>query len=185
MPNATMSTHYKNVEWLHEHYVVRKLSIREVAREAGAARNTIWCWLHRLGISVRRCGGVTGNGGGRGRMGWEAKKTQKSSIRPKITDIAWAAGFIEGEGHMRSRGCRSSEITVSQLTKEPILKLQKLFGGHVSQQNSFHPKDRATKLKSLWVWRASGSRARGVIMTLYFFLSGWRRSQALLAMREM
>ena len=181
MPNATGSTHYKNVEWLHEHYVVRKMSIREVAQEAGAAQGTIWHWLHRLGIPVR----APGSGGPGRPLGWEAQKTVKSSLRPKIMDIAWAAGFIEGEGHMRPRGCRSSEITAYQQTKEPILRLQKLFGGHVSQQNSFHPKDRTTKLESGWVWRASGSRARGVIMTLYFFLSGRRRAQALLAVRGM
>lgn len=50
-------------------------------------------------------------------------------------EYAWAAGFIDGEGHF---GCRQAtkntfqiSIQVHQKGREPLDKLQKIFGGKV------------------------------------------------------
>ena len=164
---------YRDPSWLREHYVDKKLSTKEVGRKAGVGEATIWRWLHKLNIPLRPSGGP--------RFGWERKTTIKASVRPTPQDVAWAAGFIEGEGHMRRRGINSSEITAAQRTEEPIRKLQRLFGGHVTRQKTYHPLDRAKPLYHIWVWRANGSRARGIIFTIYTFLSERRRAQAQLA----
>lgn len=51
------------------------------------------------------------------------------------TDYAWAAGFIDGEGHF---GCRKTKfgtyqisIQVHQKGREPLDRLQAIFGGKV------------------------------------------------------
>lgn len=56
----------------------------------------------------------------------------------KDTDIAWAAGFFEGEGHVKcakrhnvKRTDRYFSITVAQVHREPLDKLQHIFGGKV------------------------------------------------------
>lgn len=51
--------------------------------------------------------------------------------------IAWAAGFIEGEGHVRYQpsgngGCLI--LTASQALLEPLEKLTALFGGRIRRK---------------------------------------------------
>lgn len=56
---------------------------------------------------------------------------------PKILaleDLAWAAGFFEGEGHINVQERRNKSficITVAQVDRRPLDKLQSLFGGKV------------------------------------------------------
>jgi hypothetical protein len=98
-----------------------------------------------------------------------------------MADIAWAAGFIEGEGSItRStavKGCNTERIQVRQMNREPLEKLQRLFGGRISV---VHPK--TTRLiggvpKPINNWGIYGSMARGVMMTIYTFMSAYRRQQ--------
>jgi len=54
-----------------------------------------------------------------------------------LTDVAWAAGFFDGEGHigLERRNDRRGQIylrlTTTQKTPEALRRLQKLFGGRV------------------------------------------------------
>ena len=102
--------------------------------------------------------------------GKERPETPKASAHPTIRDIAWAAGFIEGEGHFRSR----SQVTAVQVDVEPLNRLVALFGG------SIVPHTRAGNKhgwQASWTWRASGARARGIALTLYPLLSARRQTQ--------
>jgi hypothetical protein len=50
------------------------------------------------------------------------------------TDIAWSAGFFEGEGHVKAAKRRNDiwfAAEVAQVYRDPLDKLAKLFGGKV------------------------------------------------------
>jgi hypothetical protein len=59
------------------------------------------------------------------------------------TDLAWAAGFIDGEGciniahkstisrYGKKYNYYSLAVMVGQITPEPLLKLKEMFGGHI------------------------------------------------------
>jgi hypothetical protein len=70
----------------------------------------------------------------------------------KTTDIAWAAGLIEGEGSF-AMACRTPSVAVM-------------------------PSPRTRGRKPTWIAQAKGSVAAGVIMTLYAWLGIRRREQA-------
>lgn len=82
---------------------------------------------------------------------------------PSTLDIAWAAGIYEGEGSVGYSG-----ISVSQSDRWILDRFKELFGGTVSYESSIE----------MHFWRAYGARARGLLMTVYIFLSPWRRIQA-------
>lgn len=88
---------------------------------------------------------------------------------PTIRDLEWAAGFLEGEGCFSSRN--SEKVQVAQVSSEPLSRLKKIFGGHINylpgRGNS----------RDYFTWSVSGSRARGVMLTLYSLLSGRRQRQ--------
>lgn len=103
------------------------------------------------------------------KLGEVSTNVKKSLQKPCTTDLTWAAGFIEGEGHLqihRERRLRTFSLMVSQINKWPIYRLQSFFGGNIGKQ-------KRSKLSnsSLLRWAIHGARARGVIMTLYKFFS--------------
>lgn len=93
-------------------------------------------------------------------------------IMNKIIDIAWAAGFIEGDGSFTATNSRRTCPCVSavQMTMEPIEKLLRLFGGRVytwtHTQGHIYSK-----------WYVAGARAAGLMMTLYPLMSQRRKDQ--------
>lgn len=84
-------------------------------------------------------------------------------------DIAWLAGFFEGEGSF-SVGCAQ----VTQISRWPLDRIREAFGGRVVEfeGNAINGRIRAFR------WYATGPRARGIAMTLYPFLSPRRQLQA-------
>jgi len=90
--------------------------------------------------------------------------------RPTMRDIAWAAGFYEGEGTCNF-ATGSQHIIVNQVEREPLDKLHRIFGGTVRPIKAHHMS------KPSWRWGAHGPRARGVMLTLYMLLSAKRRAQ--------
>ena len=107
------------------------------------------------------------------RRGVENKSTLKSTLRPTLQDIAWAAGFLEGEGSFQRKGGGNLSITVSavQVNKEPVQRMVDLFGGSLKMYR------RPLPSADIWRWDANGARGRGVAMTLYPFLSAKRQAQ--------
>lgn len=90
--------------------------------------------------------------------------------QPRVRDIAWAAGFYEGEGTC-SYATNSEHVVVNQVEREPLERLLALFGGSIYvipvYKNS----------KASWRWAAHGPRARGFLLTLYSLLSAKRQAQ--------
>jgi len=46
----------------------------------------------------------------------------------RTLDIAWVAGFLEGEGNFHADELRSVSISASQVQRAPLERLQALFG---------------------------------------------------------
>ena len=100
-------------------------------------------------------------------------------------DVAWAAGFLEGEGcfFAGTKGkstapTRVMGVQAAQVQKWPLEILSRLFGGNV--------KDRIGKGKQrdYHHWGLYGPRAAGLTMTLYTFLSPKRQAEIAKALRE-
>lgn len=85
-------------------------------------------------------------------------------------DIAWAAGFMEGEGSFGHYGCPA--ISVAQVQKEPIDRMVRIFGGKISRRNTNGFSD-----KPIWVWRPDARVAIQVMMTLYCLMSPKRQTE--------
>lgn len=103
-----------------------------------------------------------------GRLGTEHPNTVKALVSPTIRDLEWAAGFLEGEGCFRHNG-GSQTVTAPQKDIETLVRLQSLFGGKLGLVR--------TRGFLSHTWTVSGSRARGVMMTLYGLLSNRRKAQ--------
>ena len=103
---------------------------------------------------------------GRMKLGLEATKS------PSNMELAWAAGLFEGEGSCQRKG-QSCSMHVGQKDHWVCDRFKEYFGGHigVGSMNG----------EPFYEWSASGARARGILMTLYSFLSPRRQSQALAA----
>lgn len=66
-----------------------------------------------------------------GKQGTSGQKeeTPKPTVVPNVNDIAWAAGFLDGEATFRFKS--SYEIRCPQVNQEPLYRLQVLFGGSI------------------------------------------------------
>ena len=87
-------------------------------------------------------------------------------------DIAWAAGFIEGEGTFAACGDGGVSLTVPQVQREPLERLQELFGGNVRGPIE-------TKHQPIYKWGVHGQPAAAATMTVFTLLSPRRKTQAL------
>lgn len=104
-----------------------------------------------------------------------------ASVSPTTADLAWAAGFMEGEGTFDAnpvKGRRYARVTAYQNNLEPLKKMQALFGGSIWGFRKMRPQ--ATEIGH--TWQVHGARARGVMFTLWSFLSAKRRGQVRLAL---
>lgn len=98
-----------------------------------------------------------------------------ATIRPRIRDLAWAAGFLEGEGSFSAGKRTSTYVVASQVNREPLDKLRALFGGSMLFR---HHRRRNPSWSPFYRWQVGGARAIGVILTLWPMLSQKRREQA-------
>jgi hypothetical protein len=88
-------------------------------------------------------------------------------------NIAWAAGFLEGEGSfMQSRTTPYLECCQVQL--EPLQRLQAMFGGTIS---FYERKSNNPKWSDYHRWTLYGNKAAGVMMTLYTLMSPKRQDK--------
>ena len=95
---------------------------------------------------------------------------------PTTNELAWAAGFLEGEGFFgnESRGY-GFRVAARQNEPYPLEKLQRLFGGPICSVSTVSNK--FSRQSVIFDWTVSGERARGVAFTLYTLLSPRRRKQ--------
>jgi hypothetical protein len=94
----------------------------------------------------------------------------------KAIDIAWAAGFLEGEGSFTCRG-NTVTVTASQVQPEPVYRLQRLFGGKLYHYTQANPKH-----SPFIRWHLFHRDARGLMMTIYPLMSPKRRQQIVKAL---
>ena len=96
-------------------------------------------------------------------------------------DVYWAAAFIEGEGNFHAARNYSGDIQVgaNQVQKWPLDKLQQLFGGNFRRR--LHSK-KNPNWSDQWTWAVTGTRAVGVMMTLYCLMSPRRQEQIKVAL---
>lgn len=102
-----------------------------------------------------------------GSASYDPKAYLRSTRSPTTKELAWAAGFLEGEGCFSVRGdYHIACISASQVNPEPLQTLHSIFGGSLNERFGSHERQ-----SDYWHWGVSGARARGVMMTLYSLLS--------------
>lgn len=79
--------------------------------------------------------------------------------RGNVVDHAWAAGFLDGEGHFgakaRLRNGQYIWITATQTaTRAPLDRLREMYGGSICYVNEKRPRQRGR-----WQWRLDGAPA--------------------------
>jgi hypothetical protein len=114
-----------------------------------------------------------------GHPGGGRADTPRATTSPTTAELHWAAGFLEGDGFFGGRfgnheGGAGQGVTATQCYKDPLFRLQRLFGGTIGEQTRRNP---GANHNRAWVWRVYGARARGVMMTLYPMLSPRRQKQ--------
>jgi hypothetical protein len=102
----------------------------------------------------------------------EKGSTPKAMVQPSVIDIAWAAGFMEGEAHFSPT---AASVHVYQVNREPLDRLQYLFGGSVLKGPTRYEDN--PRRQPQCIWQVTGTRGRGVSMTVYPFMSAKRQSQ--------
>lgn len=93
-------------------------------------------------------------------------------------NIAWAAGFIEGEGSFAFRRKKNSltgtaAISAVQKQRAPLDRLVLYFGGNIYVRRN----RTAFGDSPISVWEITGPKAIALMMTLYAHMSPWRRVQ--------
>lgn len=101
-------------------------------------------------------------------------ETVKASEHPSVLDIAWAAGFYEGEGNVFKNN--SVGVGIAQVKPWALQRLVTLFGGRISNENTYKS-GRYKGRERARVWTVTGPRARGFLMTIYKFLSPRRQAR--------
>ena len=98
---------------------------------------------------------------------------------PTSLDIAWAAGIYEGEGSCGCGGKKRTtfKIQVAQHIRNIWIleKLKRLFGGSICKRG--YSKRENPGEECMREWHIHGARARGFAMTIFTFLSPYRREQ--------
>lgn len=101
---------------------------------------------------------------------------------PTVKDIAWAAGFLEGEGWFGCAGKNSLSCTCCQVQEEPLRRLQSIFGGNI--QGPIKKSGNNPNHSAFFRWAKCGHAAAGMMMTLYGLMSPKRKEQIRLALAK-
>ena len=92
---------------------------------------------------------------------------------------------MEGEAwfglNHKNKPSASQTVAVHQKQREPLERLLRMFGGTVTER----PTDKRWPNNTYWHWRVYGIRARGIMMTLYAFMSPRRQQQIRFALEAL
>lgn len=118
--------------------------------------------------------------------------TMKTMTKPKILviDIAWAAGFIDGEGHIKFQWKKTNSklggngrlaFDVAQVDIRPLEKLKSIFGGKI-----YGPYKYGTNKQYYYKWYLGGQSAKKALSSLmpYFLVKKEQSEKALVAFEE-
>lgn len=99
---------------------------------------------------------------------WNVKE---ATTLPTHTELAFAAGFMEGDGYF---GKNKTTVSAEFHQKESwiIDKFQAWFGGAVGQVHK-----QGILKRSYWRWRISGDRARNFMRATFEYYSPKRQGQ--------
>lgn len=110
------------------------------------------------------------------------------TVEATEVDVAWAAGFLEGEGTFCGSPAGENParpgykiggdtcVKAAQVNVEPLYRLQVLFGGSVRLQQR-----RGIGRQEIYLWCISARKARRCIDLVLPYLSGRRHDQAVRA----
>ena len=107
----------------------------------------------------------------------DRKAYLRADRHPTTLDIAWAAGFLEGEGSFRlnNKKRRVAQVVAVQVEREPLERIRSIFGGsNFFKRGRLPPRPPQS---DYWYWQVNGARARGVMLTIYGLMSPKRRRQ--------
>ena len=96
-------------------------------------------------------------------------------------ELAWAAGFIDGEGSftIHSKG-RYPRLSATQAHEEPLRRLQKLWGGTVGIQRQARPGH-----KTVYYWELYGfNKTQNAFAQMHTWLGQVKRDKAIKVLRE-
>ena len=90
-------------------------------------------------------------------------------------DIAWAAGFIDGEGYVifgqNSPGYKTLKLDTAQIDRSPLDKLSELFGGNVTGPLKPASWKKHPKWSPFYKWRIHGEKARKALIQMLPYLT--------------
>lgn len=89
---------------------------------------------------------------------------------PREHLIIWAAGFFDGEGHIRMvhRKSWSMALTIPQCETSSLERLQGLFGGNVYKDTYV---DKFPNRRPIWKWYIGGERAKIALKEMLPYLT--------------
>ena len=96
-------------------------------------------------------------------------------------DIAWAAGFLEGEGcfrwtaplNQKGKAYGYAEIKASQNERDPLDKLVEIFGGKVRKEI----KKEKSSQGYIYTWQVSADKCISIIGDIYKYMSIRRQNK--------
>jgi hypothetical protein len=91
------------------------------------------------------------------------------------TELAWAAGFFDGEGSSYTIKQKYVQLSVSQQDRRPLDRFAKAVG----TGNVRGPYTGKARPKPLYFWTSAGTRATFVMTQLWPFLSDPKKEQFL------
>ena len=95
-----------------------------------------------------------------------------------VKHIAWAAGFLEGEGCFNSGGRIS--VRASQVQPDPLYRIREIFGGNVTGP---YPR-KNPKHNAFYDWNRNGCHAIAMMMTVYPLMSPKRQASIRAAIQK-
>jgi hypothetical protein len=115
---------------------------------------------------------------------WRKGDSLDAVATPTDADVAFFAGFFEGEGSCgKLSGSRALSVDVRQKDPEMLYRMRDLWGGSVkfSAVRDGKPSPTFQGYESwknpIFSWRLSGDRARNFLSQIYPFLSSRRQAQ--------
>lgn len=90
-------------------------------------------------------------------------------LTPTPVDVAWAAGFLEGEGNFAvpTKGGPSANAHATQKDREPLERLLALFGGTITKHGQ----------RDIWKWNVYGKNAVALLEAISPYMSTRRRER--------
>lgn len=111
--------------------------------------------------------------------------------------LAWAAGFVDGEGSFTLHNNKTyPRLSATQAHKEPLEKLQKLWGGTVRIQRYARPGHKTVyyweingfakvqnALAQMYTWLGTVKREKGILVLDTHMKTNWRRSRNVIPLK--